>query len=231
MSWAGSLLDELARAGREHLDPAYVAEYDRKAGFDADAEDEVRLLARLGLDDHSTLVDLGAGTGTLALAAASSFGRVVAVDVSPAMLAATTAKVAELGAANVECVQAGFLSYEHRGAPADAVYSRNALHHLPDFWKAVAIDRIASFLRPGGILRLRDIVFSFEARDAERFVGTWLEAGGNWTRTELEAHVRDEHSTFTWLLEPMLERAGFEIAKAEYDARRVFARYVCVKRP
>jgi hypothetical protein len=32
-----------------------------------------------------------------------------------------------------------------------------------------------------------------------------------WTRAELEAHVRDEHSTFTWLFEPMLRRAGFEI--------------------
>jgi len=38
---------------------------------------------------------------------------------------------------NVEPVQAGFLTYQHVGE-ADFVYSRFALHHLPDFWKAVA---------------------------------------------------------------------------------------------
>jgi SAM-dependent methyltransferase len=176
------------------------------------------------------LVDLGAGTGTLAVAAAPACRRIVAVDVSPAMIAAARKKVAEARVDNVECVQAGFLSYDHRGAAADVVYSRNALHHLPDFWKAVALARIASILRPGGILRLRDVVFGFEARDAERFVGRWLESSGAWTRAELEEHLRDEHSTFTWLLEPMLERAGFVIEEAEYDSRRVFARYVCIRR-
>lgn len=110
MRWTQGLFDELARAGREHLDAAYVGAYDRKAGFDADAADEVRLLCGLGLSEHSTLVDLGAGTGALALAAAAICRRVVAV--------------AALGVSNVECVQAGFLSYEHEGAPADFVYSR-----------------------------------------------------------------------------------------------------------
>jgi RNA polymerase primary sigma factor len=44
-------------------------------------------------------------------------------------------------------------------------------------------------------------------------------------REELEAHLREEHSTFTWLLEPMLERAGFEIVGASFSASRVFAAY------
>ena len=227
MSWTGELIDELALAGPEHLDPDYVTAYDEKAGFDADAADEVELLKRVGLGPGSTLVDLGAGTGTLALAAAPACRRVVAVDVSPAMFAAMRSKIERAGVANVECVQAGFLSYEHRGEPADVVYSRNALHHLPDFWKAVALERIARMLRPGGILRLRDIVYSFDPGEAERFLGAWLENGGNWTRTELEAHVRDEHSTFTWLLEPMLQRVGFETIDADYDPRRIFARYIC----
>jgi SAM-dependent methyltransferase len=135
-------------------------------------------------------------------------------------------------------LQAGFLGYEHRGAPADVVYTRNALHHLPDFWKAVALERIALMLRPGGILRLRDIVFAFDPSEAERFVGEWLEsavephgveAPKGWTRTELETHLREEHSTFTWLLEPMLERTGFAVKEADYSSHRVFAHYVCVK--
>jgi len=59
-------------------------------------------------------------------------------------------------------VQAGFLSYEHEGNAADIVYSRNALHHLPDFWKAVALERIAGILKPDGTPRLRDLVFDFD---------------------------------------------------------------------
>jgi hypothetical protein len=42
--------------------------------------------------------------------------------------------------------------------------------------------------------------------------------------------VRDEHSTYTWLLEPMIERAGFDVIDANYSASGVFVRYLCSKR-
>lgn len=228
------LLDEVTYAGPEHLDPRSVAAYDQKARFDLDAAEEVDLLRDLRLGSGSTLIDLGAGTGMLAAAAAPICQRVVAVDVSPQMIVAMRAKVTALGLGNVECVQAGFLSYEHEGTPADFVYSRNALHHLPDFWKAIALRNIATVLRPGGILRLRDIVFAFEPAEAERFIVEWLESGADdpstgWTRAEFEEHLRTKHSTFTWLLEPMLERAGFEIRDVDYGPRRIYARYLCVR--
>lgn len=50
-----------------------------------------------------------------------------------------------------------------------------------------------------------------------------------WTRTELETHVRDEHSTFSWLVEPMLDRAGLQIRDAWHSGSRTFARYISVK--
>jgi SAM-dependent methyltransferase len=226
--------DELARAGPEHLDPAYAAGYDRKTAPHFDPSDEVALLRDLGLDETHTLVDLGAGTGAVALAAAEVCRRVVAVDVSAAMLAVATDEAERRGLDNVECVTYGFLSYQHQGEPADFVYSRNALHHLPDFWKAIALERIAGFLRPGGILRLRDLVFSFEPRDAVSAVEVWLAGAAEsptrgWTRSELEEHLREEHSTFTWLLEAMLERAGFDIRDVEYRSG-AYAAYVCAHR-
>jgi len=49
---------------------------------------------------------------------------------------------------------------------------------------------------------------------------------GEWSRAELEEHVRDEHSTFTWLLEPMIRRAGFEIEQALHSDDGIFARYL-----
>jgi ubiquinone/menaquinone biosynthesis C-methylase UbiE len=228
-------LDETAYAGRENLDAQHARRYDAKE--DAQAAEEVRLLRARGvLGPATSVVDLGAGTGQFALAAAEVCARVVAVDVSPVMLAPLVEKVATTGMSNVELVSAGFLTYAHSGPPADLVYSRFALHHLPDFWKAIALSRAAEILRPGGHLRLWDVVYGFEPADAERRIDAWIEettsAGieEGWTRPELAEHVRDEHSTFTWLLEPMIERAGFDIADATYSPDGIFARYLCTKK-
>ncbi len=222
----------MGTAGRENLDADHVSRYDNKE--DADASDEVALLQALGVDSQSTVVDFGAGTGQFVIPAAASFRRVVAVDISPVMLRTLRAKVAAAGATNVEVEQAGFLTYDHTGAPADAVYSRYALHHLPDFWKGVALARIHRILRPGGILRLWDVVYGFQPIEAESRVEEWCAAAGSaiesgWSRAELEEHVRDENSTFTWLLEPMIERNGFTINEAIYSDDEFFAQYVIAK--
>lgn len=225
------LIDERALAGPEHFSPEFVAAYDRKQGFDP--REDLAVLRAHGIGATSTLVDLGAGTGKLALAAAREVGRVVAVDVSPAMLAYLRDRATSDGLANLELVPAGFLTYRHVGAPADAVYTRNALHHLPDFWKAIALDRIARILRPRGILRLHDLIFDFAPADADGVFERWL-AGAvddptrGYTREEYAEHIRVEHSTFRWLLEPMLTAAGFEILTADYR-QSVYGAYTCVK--
>lgn len=223
--------DELAHAGGEHLDPAYVPGYDRKANTNP-AED-IALLRELGLNERHTVVDMGAGTGTFALAVAPHCRRVIAVDVSPVMLAHLQEKARDQGITNITGVQSGFLSYEHGGDPADVIYSRNALHHLPDFWKAIALRRIAAILKPGGILRLHDLVYSFDPDDAERTLEGWFagaapDPADDWTRAELETHVRDEYSTFSWLLEPMLERAGFAIRDAVHSPVGTYSAYTCI---
>ncbi len=233
MQRPGWYIDELMHAGDEHLDADYVTTYDRKAG--TDPTEDLALLRGLGLDETSVVVDLGAGTGTFALAVAPLCRRVVAVDVSPVMLAVLNAKAERSGLKNIEVVHAGFLSYEHRGDPADFVYSRNALHHLPDFWKALALQRVADMLDAGGVFRLHDLVFSFDPREAGPTIEVWLtgasgRAEDGWTRRELETHIREEYSTFGWLLEPMLEHAGFEIRHANYRPSRTYAAYICVKR-
>jgi ubiquinone/menaquinone biosynthesis C-methylase UbiE len=225
----GWLLDEITSAGRENLDPDHVARYDVKE--DAGATAEVSELVALGLTGASTLVDLGAGTGQLTLAVAPSCRRVVAVDVSPVMVAALRRELAAQRVTNVDVVEAGFLTYEHEGDPADFVYSRYALHHLPDFWKGAALARIRRMLRPGGVFRLWDVVYAFEPAEVEARIEAWCATGGTdaasaWTRAELEEHVRDEHSTFTWLLEPMIERSGFAIDHAVRSDDGIFAKYV-----
>jgi ubiquinone/menaquinone biosynthesis C-methylase UbiE len=226
------MIDELAHAGPEHLDAAFVAGFDRKQGYPDPAPD-LAVFREHGVGPASTMVDLGAGTGRLTLAAAPHVGRVVAVDVSPAMLALLRERAAKAGLANVECVQAGFLSYQHAGPPADAVYTRNALHQLPDFWKALALERIAKLLRPSGVLRLRDLIFDFRPGEAEAVLDDWLDDAAadpsrGYTREDFAEHLRTEFSTFRWLLEPMLTAAGFSIATAGFE-RSVYGAYTCIK--
>lgn len=228
-------LDERAYAGREHSDAQHARRYDAK--MDSGAAAEVRLLQAAGaLHPECTVVDLGAGTGQFTLAAAEVCRRVVAVDVSPLMLAQLREKLDRAAVGNVEVADAGFLTYAHSGAPADVVYSRFALHHLPDFWQAIALRRMADMLRPGGVLRLSDVVYSFEPHDAEQRIEAWItelmaaDVESGWTRAEIAEHVRDEHSTFTWLLEPMIERAGFDLVDVNYDESGMLAEYLCRKR-
>ena len=230
MSW---LLDERATAGRENLDAAHVSRYDAKE--DSDALGEVRLLQDLGLDARATVLDLGAGTGQFTLAVAPVCSRVVAADVSPVMRERLRAKVEASGHRNIELISAGFHTYEHAGEPVDFAYSRYALHHLPDFWKAQALVRLGRVMRPRAVFRLWDVVYGFRPDEAEERIESWCATGGTgvetgWIRAELEEHVRDEHSTFTWLLEPMIERAGFQIDDADHSADGMFARYVARRR-
>lgn len=232
------MIDELAHAGPEHLDPAYVAGYDHKSGHDrandSDPTGDLAALRTRGIPETATLVDLGAGTGAFALSAAPHVRRVVAVDVSPAMLEFLRDRAAEAGLSNLECVRAGFLSYEHTGPPADVVYTRNALHQLPDFWKTVALDRIARILRPGGILRLRDLIFDFQPAEATEVLEQWMNGAAEdpvsgYTREDFAEHLRHEYSTFRWLFEPMLAATGFEVVDAHFFGP-TYGAYTCIRR-
>jgi ubiquinone/menaquinone biosynthesis C-methylase UbiE len=225
----GSLRIESWMAGRENLDPAHVGRYDGK--MDAGAAVEVALLSSLGLGPNSTIIEFGPGTGQFSVAVARRCARVFAVDVSPPMLQRLRAKLAAQGLGNVELVEAGFLSYVHRGPPADFVYSRFALHHLPDFWKAMTLLRVRAMLRPGGVFRLWDVVYDFPLEEAQGRIEAWCATGGEevegeWSRAEIEEHVRDEHSTFTWLIEPMFVRSGFEVADIARSPDRFESKYL-----
>jgi SAM-dependent methyltransferase len=187
------MIDELDFAGPEHLDPAFVTGYEQKQG-NPDPTADLDVLAAHGVGLTSTVVDLGAGTGIFALAAARRFGHVIAVDVSPAMLRVVRERATAAGLENLDCIQAGFLSYQHAGAPVDAVFTRNALHHLPDFWKGLALVRMAAMMRTGGVMRLHDIIYDFQALEAETVLAGWLDGASadparGYTREDFATHI------------------------------------------
>jgi SAM-dependent methyltransferase len=228
------ILNEVESAGRENLDVDHVGRYDSKE--DSGAGAEVDLLVDIGLDHDSVVVEFGPGTGQFTLAIAPRCRQLVAVDVSRPMISLLQHKLTTGGVENVTVIEAGFLTYEHHGTPADFVYSRYALHHLPDFWKGVALSRIHDMLKPGGVFRLWDVVYGFEPSEAASRIEAWCATGTDtppghaldegWGRWELEEHVRDEYSTYSWLLESMFERTGFTIDVAEFSENRMFAKYV-----
>jgi SAM-dependent methyltransferase len=174
--------DELAHAGEEHLDPEYVQGYNRKAATDPAAD--LALLRASGLNETSTLVDLGAGTGAFALAAAPHCRRVIAVDVSAPMLGLLREQAERRAIANVEGVRSGFLTYQHQGDPADFVYSRNALHHLPLCWRK-------SRWPPTGKDHVREATWRHRSRRSSFPASCWMPAGPIpttsliWTRSRI----------------------------------------------
>lgn len=101
------------------------------------------------------VLDFGAGTGLIGLPLAAGAERVDLADVSPGMLQALRAKIAEQGLANAT---AHLGELEELALPAgdyDAVVTNNALHHVSDVPRLLA--RLAGLLAPGGALFLADV--------------------------------------------------------------------------
>jgi ubiquinone/menaquinone biosynthesis C-methylase UbiE len=134
---------------------------------------------------------------------------------------------------NIEFHPGGFLTYDHRANPVDAIVSTVVLHHLPDFWKLAGLKHLARMCKAGGKLYLFDVVFSFDMNDYENRLDRWVrttgEKVGSTFAAEVKTHVREEYSTFDWIMEGMLERAGFVIETVNYRDEFTAA-YMCTRK-
>lgn len=229
MKW---MWNEFRQTGRDYSDEKEVGQYDQTHADFRDAEAEAQeALRMLEVPSDGTLLDFGCGTGTFVAVAAKACREVIGVDVSKTMLAAARKKASDLGLTNVRFEHHGFLTYEHRSAPLDAIATTYALHHLPDFWQAVALRRIYDFLKSGGHFYLRDVVIP-ESSDllepVEDFINRQARMGGDFLRQDAEGHFREEFSTFDWVIEGMLARTGFTILEHRVESR-VISTYLCQK--
>lgn len=223
--------DEMIPPGRDFRSREVVQAYDAYHRRFRDVEGEnAAIISALALQPSNTIADFGCGTGAFVLQAARQCAAVHAIDVSNAMLDYTQWRASNAGLANVFCHHGGFLTYVHTDTPLDAIVSTMALHHLPDFWKQEALYRLASFLKPGGRFLLADVVFS--EKEYEAHIARWMEdmtaQVGADMAPDLESHLCTEFSTFTWIMEGLLDRAGFRIDEAEYS-KGVLARYLCTR--
>ena len=157
---------------------------------------------------------------------------VYAVDISKAMIDALTYKIRKQGLSNITTVQSGFLTYQHRGDVLDAIVANITLHHLPDFWKQIALCRLYDILRQGGRLFLADVVFNFDPRSYREEIECWLagmkDLAGPSMADEIVTHVRDEFSTWDWVMKEMLECAGFRV-DTSFEIMQHMRAYICSK--
>lgn len=118
-----------------------------------------RLLAIAAPGGADACVDLGAGTGFVALALAPLVDSVLAVDISPAMAESLAARATQAGLENVLTEVADLRTLRRPDASADLVVSSYALHHLRDEDKRVLAAEAARWLRPGGRIVIADMMF------------------------------------------------------------------------
>ena len=185
-----------------------------------------RLLAISAPEPADECVDLGAGTGFVALALAPLAGSVLAVDISPVMARSLAGRAAEAGLGNVRTKVADLRTVRLPAASTDLIVSSYALHHLRDADKRALVAEAASWLRPGGRIVIADMMFGRGAtqRDREilrakaaRFVakgpGGWWRLAKNLARYGLG--VGHEHPASPQFWQLALRDAGFADVRFE----------------
>jgi putative AdoMet-dependent methyltransferase len=226
--------DETKFSGVDFSQEEEVAVYDsmhKKFRDYRKASEEI--IRRLQLNSDSIVIDLGSGTGAFALNAADKCRTIYAVDISNAMLDYCRKQAEQKGINNIVYCHSGLLSYKHVGELADAAVCVAVLHHLPDHWKQVALERCYGMLKPGGRFFLFDIVFPSDTDCLQHKINEWIDVVKRMADSRLaeEAiiHVKNEFSTYDWIMEGMIRRSGFLINSAEYSDG-FQASYLCRKR-
>ena len=150
----------------------HAARFDEKAeAYDDDETPEYRACSGLvvelaAAEADDTVLDLGTGTGAIALQIAPDAGRVIGRDISDGMLDRAREKAEERGIENVS-FGTGRFREPNVDEPFDVVTTNFAMHHLSDAEKREAIAVIAD-LNPDRFV-LGDVMFFGEPDPDEPF--------------------------------------------------------------
>lgn len=155
-----------------------------------------------------------------------------AVDVSPVMLEYARKKAISRERKNIEFHHAGFLTFNELPEQFDMIFTQLALHHLPDFWKTIAVRNMYNLLKEGGKLFIKDVVYPSNIENYTPFFNAIVEgiessAGADFTK-EIVDHIKKEYSTLDWILEEMLKKAGFSILETNVENGFIYT-YLCEK--
>jgi len=121
------------------------------------------------------VLDLGSGAGMDSLIAARMVGpdgRVIGVDMTPAMLEKSRQAAEQAGLSNVEFREGYAEDLPVEDGWADVVISNGVLNLMPD--KAAALEEMDRALRPGGRLQMGDILVQRAVPEgAKRKIDLW----------------------------------------------------------
>lgn len=122
---------------------------------------------RLGLQPHFEVLDVAAGTGLLSRAIARRVKEVVAIDITPEMLAQGRRQADREGITNIRFEEGAAEDLPYPSGSFDMVVTRFSVHHFrnPD----VVIREMARVCRPEGRLAVIDIVSPEDERLAARY--------------------------------------------------------------
>jgi putative AdoMet-dependent methyltransferase len=136
--------------------------------------DKVAEMANISTGDK--VLDIGTGTGNLALRCLAYGAVVVGLDPSGQMLAGAREKIGANSKVEFLQVDEPFLHIPYPDDFFDAVVSTYAYHHLPHRLKPGSVREMARVLKSGGLWALGDLVFENEQaqRKALREY-SWLE--------------------------------------------------------
>lgn len=219
--------NENQQVGTDYADVAEVERYEKRMGEFRDlAGEDATILTTLALPPNSHILEIGTGSGHFARAAARAGYRVTAVDVSPTMLKYAERQATAEHLTGIEYCHAGFLTFSAPPATFDAVVTCAALHHLPDVWKAIALENIHRVLKPGGFFFLGDVVFSWPDGDHAACFDAFINSCPEGMRENAVGHVAKEYSTLDWIMEGLLARTGFQILRASVKTPSL-VQYLC----
>jgi arsenite methyltransferase len=121
------------------------------------------------------VLDLGSGAGTDSLVAAQMVGEdgsVTGIDMTPQMLAKASAAAAEMGATNVEFVEAEAERLPFADESFDVVISNGVIDLIPD--KDAVIAEIFRVLSPGGRIQIADVTIQNPvSEEGRRSIDLW----------------------------------------------------------
>ncbi len=140
---------------RRFHDEVEAEVYDNRMGIINDAFTTQQMIAELErvlgrpLPSGGTVVDVGAGTGNVAvkLAMSGRFDRIIAADISTGMLAQAQENAHNVGC-SIETVQTDMVRLPFEDGTIDLVVGCAVLHHLPDPVSFMA--EVRRVLKPGG---------------------------------------------------------------------------------